>query len=138
MLITFCFGVSSNLSQQKSTTAEILRIYFLRTIFRRKYMHQISTVVLFCCDKFEETPSEKVVNMSKLTKSYFSQIYFLSYFNSSITIQDGRCASPVVNFTISTIFPTFIQNCPKGKMILRIIMRNSTTGQTPYSGLYFD
>ena len=26
----------------------------------------ISAVGLFCCDKFEETPNEKVVNMSKL------------------------------------------------------------------------
>ena len=33
----------------------------------------ISAVVgLFCYDKFEETINEKVVNMSKLTKSYFS------------------------------------------------------------------
>ena len=32
----------------------------------------ISAVGLFCCDKFEETPNEKVVNMSKLTKSYFN------------------------------------------------------------------
>ena len=31
----------------------------------------ISTVGLFCGHKFEETPNEKVVNMSKLTKSYF-------------------------------------------------------------------
>ena len=31
----------------------------------------ISAVGLFCYDKFEETPNEKVVNMSKLTKSYF-------------------------------------------------------------------
>ena len=32
-------------------------------------MRKISTVGLFCCDKFEETPNEKVVNISKLTKS---------------------------------------------------------------------
>ena len=31
----------------------------------------ISAVGLFCCDKFEETPNEKVINMSKLTKTYF-------------------------------------------------------------------
>ena len=31
----------------------------------------IFAVGLFCCDKFEETPNEKVSNMSKLTKSYF-------------------------------------------------------------------
>ena len=34
----------------------------------------ISAVGLFCCDKLEETPNEKVVNMSKLNKSYFSAI----------------------------------------------------------------
>ena len=27
----------------------------------------------FCYDKFEETPNEKVVNMSKLTKPYFKK-----------------------------------------------------------------
>ena len=32
----------------------------------------ISAVGLFCCDKFEETPYKKVVNMSKLTQSNFS------------------------------------------------------------------
>ena len=41
-------------------------------IVPRKYMPIISAVGLFCCDKFEETPNEKVSNMSKLTKSYFS------------------------------------------------------------------
>ena len=71
MLPTFSFGVSSNLSQQKSPTAEIVGIYFLGTIVRRKYMPIISAVGLFCCDKFEETPNEKVINMSKLTKPYF-------------------------------------------------------------------
>ena len=34
----------------------------------------ISAVVLFCGDKFEETPNEKVVNMSKLTKPYFKTV----------------------------------------------------------------
>ena len=72
MLDTFSFGVFSNLSQQKSPTAEIIGIYFLRTIVPRKYMPIISAVGLFYCDKFEETPNEKVSNMSKLTKSYFS------------------------------------------------------------------
>ena len=37
-------------------------------------MPKISAVGLFCCDKFEETPNEKVSNMSKLTKSYFRNI----------------------------------------------------------------
>ena len=60
MSITFCFGVSSNSSQEKSPTAEILGKYFLRTIVPRKYMGKISTVGLFSCDKFEETPKQKV------------------------------------------------------------------------------
>ena len=72
MLTTFSFGVSSNLSQQKSPTVEIIGIYFLGTIVPRKYMPIISAIGLFCYDKFEETSNEKVVNMSKLTKSYFS------------------------------------------------------------------
>ena len=71
MLDTFSFGVSSNLSQQKSPTAEIIGIYFLGTIVLRKYMPIISAIGLFCCDKFEETPNEKVSNMSKLTKFCF-------------------------------------------------------------------
>ena len=54
-----------------SPTAEILGKYFLRTIVPRKYLPKISTVGLFCCDKFEKTPNEKVVRMSKLTKPYF-------------------------------------------------------------------
>ena len=55
-----------------SPTVEILRIYFLRTIFRRKYLPKISAVGLFSYDKFEETPKQKVINMSKLNKFYFS------------------------------------------------------------------
>ena len=46
MLITFSFGVSSNLSQQKSLTAEIIGKYFFRTIVPRKYMSIISDVGL--------------------------------------------------------------------------------------------
>ena len=38
MLDTFSFWVSSNLSQQKIPTAEIIGIYFLGTIVLRKYM----------------------------------------------------------------------------------------------------
>ena len=77
MLAIFSFGVSSNLSQQKSPTAEIIGIYFLGTIIPRKYMPIILAVGLFCCDKFEETPNERVVNMSKLAKSYFKNGIFL-------------------------------------------------------------
>ena len=56
---------------------EIIGIYFLRTIIPRKYMPLISAVGPFCYDKFEETPNEKVINMSKLTKPYFNEIVWL-------------------------------------------------------------
>ena len=49
-------------------------MYILRTIVPRKYMPIISAVGIFCCDKFEETPNEKVSNMSKLIKFYFSSL----------------------------------------------------------------
>ena len=77
MLITFCFGVSSNLSHQKSPTAEILQIYFLQKIVLRKYMRKNSTVGLFCCNKFEETPKQKVINLSKLNKFHFKNASIL-------------------------------------------------------------
>ena len=60
MLTTFSFGVSSNLSQQKRLTAENICAYNFRC-----------WALLF---KFEETPNEKVVNMSKLTKPYFREL----------------------------------------------------------------
>ena len=82
MLITFCFGVSSNLSQEKSPTAEILGKCFLQKIVLRKYMRKISAVGLFCCDKFEETPKQKVINMSKLNKFHFR---IRNAFSSSLT-----------------------------------------------------
>ena len=47
----------------------------------------ISAVGRFCCDKFEETPNEKVVKMSKLTKSYFKIII---YFYRYVELPDGR------------------------------------------------
>ena len=34
-------------------------------------MPLIYAIKLFCCDKFEETPNEKMLNMSNLTKTYF-------------------------------------------------------------------
>ena len=40
----------------------------------------VSTVGLFCCGKYEETPNEKMSNMSKLTESYFSQIFSVKMF----------------------------------------------------------
>ena len=53
---------------------EIIGIYFLGTIVPRKYMPKISAVGLFCCDKFEETPNEKVSKLSKLSKFYFNRV----------------------------------------------------------------
>ena len=73
-MTTFSFGVFSNLSQQKSPTAEIIGIYFLRRIVLRKYNPIISAVGLFCCDKFEETPKQKVIDLSKFKKFYFRNV----------------------------------------------------------------
>ena len=91
MLTTFSFGVSSIFLQQNSPTVEVIGIYFFGTIVLRKYMPIIFAVGLFCCDKFEETPNEKVVNMSKLTKSYFSKPHMDQLFGkppSSVTNRD--------------------------------------------------
>ena len=52
---------------------EIIGIYFLGRIVPRKYVPISSAVGLFCSDKFEETPNEKVINMSKSTKPYFKR-----------------------------------------------------------------
>ena len=43
----------------------------------------IYAVVLFCYDEFDETPNEKVVKMSKLTKPYFS--YGIKYLPEDIS-----------------------------------------------------
>ena len=58
----FLVWLPSNFIKQKNPTAEIIGIYFIGTIVLIKYMPIISAVGLFCCDKFEETPNEKVVN----------------------------------------------------------------------------
>ena len=65
MLTILPFGVSSNLSQQQSPTAEIIGTCFLGAIVPRKYMPIIFAVELFCCEKFEETPNEKVSNCQR-------------------------------------------------------------------------
>ena len=67
------FGVSSNLSQQKSPTAEIFRHIFSGNYHSEKICQEISAVGLFCCDKFEENPNKKVSDLSKLSKPYFKQ-----------------------------------------------------------------
>ena len=43
-------------------------------------MHKISAVGLFCCDKFEETPKQKVINMSKLNEFHFRLLDLVSMF----------------------------------------------------------
>ena len=63
MLNTFSFWLSSNLSKQKSPTAEIIGIYFIGTIDPIKYMPIISAVGLFCSGKFEDSQNEKVFNI---------------------------------------------------------------------------
>ena len=45
----------------------------------RKFMHKISAVGLFCCDKFEETPKQKVINVSKLNKVHFNEHFFCNF-----------------------------------------------------------
>ena len=89
MLITFWFGVSSNLSQQKSPTTEILLIYFLRTIFRRKHLFKIYAVGLFSFDKFEETPKQKVICMSKLNS--FTLVHFFLLIHAFALLWRRRC-----------------------------------------------
>ena len=94
MLITFCFGGSLNLSQEKSPTAVILGKCFLRKIVLRKYMRKISAVGLFCCDKFEETPKQKVINMSKLNKLHFRIKAGFPYRYQSCLIVELRTPKP--------------------------------------------
>ena len=57
---------------KRAQKREIIGIYYLGTIVWKNYLPKISAVGLFSYDKFEETPSEKVINMSKLTKPYFN------------------------------------------------------------------
>ena len=68
MLTTFSLGISS---KQKSPSVEIIGIYFFGMIVPRKYMPIISSVGLFCCDKFGYSPNKKESDLSKLTKPYF-------------------------------------------------------------------
>ena len=59
MLHTFSFRLSTNLSKQKSPTAEIIGIYFIETIVPIKYMPIISAVGLFVLIK-KTTKRERV------------------------------------------------------------------------------
>ena len=55
----FLVWLSSNLSKQKSPTAEIIGIYFIGMIVLIKYMPIIFAVGLFCFDKFEDNQTRK-------------------------------------------------------------------------------
>ena len=66
----FLIGVSSNLSQQKSPTAEILGIYFLGTIVPRKYMPKISAVAMNL-----KNPNQKIVQHVKVKYLNLTLIY---------------------------------------------------------------
>ena len=73
----------SQFAALKSPTAEILRIFFLGTIVRRKYLPKIFAVGLFSCDKFEETSKQKVIDLSKFKKIYFNENVNSHYFVSN-------------------------------------------------------
>ena len=39
---------------------------------KQGFMRKISAVGLFCCDKFDDTPKPKVIDLSKKNKFYFN------------------------------------------------------------------
>ena len=49
----------------KEPNSEIIGMYSIGMIVPMKYMPIISAVGLYCCDKFEETPKQKVIDLSK-------------------------------------------------------------------------
>ena len=99
---------------QKSPTAKILSKYFLRTIDPRKYKRKISAVELFCCDKFEETPKQKVIDLSKFEKLYFSSYPVLTYllcyicfnttkYDSAICYDDTKKYEVILDFFVVVV-----------------------------------
>ena len=64
---TFLFVVSSNLSQQKSPTVEIIGIFSRNDCSEKRYAQKFP---LFG-SKFEETTNKKVSGLSKLTECRF-------------------------------------------------------------------
>ena len=67
--------ISIKAKEPNSQPAEIIVIYFVRTIFLIKYMPIISAVGLFCTDKFEDNQTRKCstfFSMSKLIEPYFN------------------------------------------------------------------
>ena len=72
MLTTFSFGVFFKFVTTKEPNSRNYKHIFSRNNHPRKYVPTISTAGLFCYGKFEETPNEKGVNMSEVTKPYFN------------------------------------------------------------------
>ena len=60
-------------------------------------MPKISAVGLFSCDKFEETPKQKVINMSKLNKFYFSIYTFVNRCTYYISAHADNAHTAMVN-----------------------------------------
>ena len=88
------------------------RHIFSRNSCPRKYMPKNYAVGLFCWDdKFEEILNEKVINLSKLTKPYFSihcfwsqiLIYRLKYYTTWTFLSDktGRPTKSLLFFVVS-------------------------------------
>ena len=67
MSITFALGFLQIYCNKK---AQMWKFYAY--IFSEQYLPKNSAVGLFSCDKFEETPKQKVIDLSKLEKFYFS------------------------------------------------------------------
>ena len=106
MLNTFSFGCLQY----------IRGIYFIGTIVPIKYLPMISTVGLFCCNKFEETPNEKVSNMSKLTKSYFSDRKF------TFNVDVFHTQFPTLIFSVNEIFTVSRCNLPYSRNLLYFVI----------------
>ena len=77
----------------------------------------ISAVGLFCCDKFEETPNEKLIIMSKLTKSYFN-----------ITISFGKC--PKLKSCLNTYGAYFIRSPTEGIILQKSMFHKNVSNYT--------
>ena len=84
------FSLSSNLSIQKSPTAEIIGIYKIGRIVRIEYIPIISAVELFCIDKFEDNQPRKCstfFRMSKLAKPNFINMSLIKCLTSSFSVE---------------------------------------------------
>ena len=63
-------------------------------------MSKISPLRLFSCKKFEDTPKQKVINMSNLNKFYFSsqilqKLYYLNFILANSLREFGRLIAAI-------------------------------------------